>query len=147
MFAGLAEMARVRAGQLALRAGDRAELLDTGDDRVLGYVRRHPRGPRLVALAAFSDHPVAVPRHRALPGFVGDAHAVLASPGVRVDDHDRAPARVGLRVAGRDRRGTHPKVTDPVLHRPGRAPGCGVVPPVEVRVVDDLVGRRRAPLG
>jgi amylosucrase len=87
VFAGLAEMARVRAGQLALRAGDRAELLDTGDDRVLGYVRRHPRGARLVALAVFSDHPVAVP-HRALPGFVGDAHAVLASPGVRVDDHD-----------------------------------------------------------
>ena len=55
VFAGLAEMARVRAGQLALRAGDRAELLDAGDDRVLGYVRRHPRGARLVALAAFSD--------------------------------------------------------------------------------------------
>ncbi|HVD28581.1 MAG TPA: hypothetical protein VNC79_08795, partial [Mycobacteriales bacterium] len=88
VFTGLAEMARVRAGQLALRAGDRAELLDTGDDRVLGYVRRHPRGARLVALAAFSDHPVAVPRNLALPGFVADAHAVLASPGVRVDDHD-----------------------------------------------------------
>jgi hypothetical protein len=55
---------------------------------VLGYVRRHPRGARLVALAAFSDHPVAVPRNLALPGFVADAHAVLASPGVRVDDHD-----------------------------------------------------------
>jgi hypothetical protein len=80
-------MARVRAGQLALRAGDRAELLDTGDDRVLGYVRRHPRGDRLVAVAAFSDDPVAVPRHRALPGFVGAAHAVLAGPGVRVDEH------------------------------------------------------------
>ena len=87
VFTGLAEMARVRAGQLALRAGDRAELLDTGEDRVLGYVRRHPRGARLVALAAFSDDPVAVPRQRTLPGFVGHASAVLASPGVRVDEH------------------------------------------------------------
>jgi amylosucrase len=87
VFAGLAEMARVRAGQLALRAGDRAELLDTGDDRVLGYVRRHPRGARLVVLAAFSDDAVAVPRHHALPGFIGDAHAVLASPGFRIDEH------------------------------------------------------------
>jgi hypothetical protein len=41
----------------------------------------------LVALAAFSDDAVSVPRHRALPGFVGDAHAVLAGPGVRVDEH------------------------------------------------------------
>jgi amylosucrase len=88
VFAGLAELARVRTGQLALRAGDRAELLDTGDDRVLGYVRRHPRGARLVALAAFSDDPVSVQRHRALPGFLGDAHAVLASPGVRIDGHE-----------------------------------------------------------
>jgi amylosucrase len=87
VFTGLAEMARVRAGQLALRAGDRAELLDTGDDRVLGYVRRHPRGARLVALAGFSDDAVAVARHRVLPGFVGDAHAVLASHGVRIDEH------------------------------------------------------------
>jgi amylosucrase len=87
VFTGLAEMARVRAGQLALRAGDRAELLDTGDDRVLGYVRRHSQGARLVALAAFSDDAVEVPRHATLPGFVGDAHAVLAGPGVRVDEH------------------------------------------------------------
>jgi hypothetical protein len=81
-------MARVRAGQLALRAGGRAELLDAGDDRVLGFVRRHPRGARLVALAAFSDDAVAVPRHRALPAFAGTARAVLASPGVRVDGHE-----------------------------------------------------------
>jgi amylosucrase len=87
VFTGLAEMARVRAGQLALRAGDRAELLDTGDDRLLGYVRRHPRGARLVALAAFSDDAVTVPRERTLQGFVGDAHTVLAGPGVRVDEH------------------------------------------------------------
>jgi hypothetical protein len=31
---------------------------------------------------------VSVPPHGALPGFVGDAHAVLASPGARVDDHE-----------------------------------------------------------
>jgi amylosucrase len=87
VFTGLAEMARVRARQLPLRAGDRPELLDTGDDRVLGYLRRHPRGGRLVALAAFSDDPVRLPREAACPGL--DAgRLVLASPGVELADHE-----------------------------------------------------------
>ena len=92
------------AGQLALRAGDRAELLDTGDDRVLGYVRRHPRGARLVALAAFSDDAVAVPRH-ARPAGVRRRRPCRARrprrPGRRAH---RAPARVGLRLDRRDLR-------------------------------------------
>ncbi len=60
-----------------------------GDDRVLGVVRRHPRSGRLVALAVFSDEPVRLPRHAALPGFAGGpARVVLAGAGVELHDHE-----------------------------------------------------------
>jgi amylosucrase len=82
VFAGLAEMARVRAGQLALRAGSEVDLFDAGDHRVLGYSRRHARSGRLVALAAFSDTEVRLRRAAALPGLDDGARSVLAAEGV-----------------------------------------------------------------
>ena len=85
---GLAEMARVRAAQISLRGSEAATLLDVGDDRVLGYVRRHPRGARLVALAAFADDPVRLPRAAALPGSGAGARLVLSSPGVELGEHE-----------------------------------------------------------
>ncbi len=88
VFGGLAEMARVRAAQISLRGGEAATLLDVGDDRVLGYVRRHPRGARLVALAAFADDPVRLPRSAALPGSGAGARLVLSSPGVELAEHE-----------------------------------------------------------
>ncbi|MDQ1586132.1 MAG: amylosucrase, partial [Actinomycetota bacterium] len=85
VFAGLAEMARVRAGQLALRAGSEVDLVDTGDHRVLAYSRRHARSGRLVALAAFSDSEVRLPRAAALPGLGAGARTVLAAEGVTIE--------------------------------------------------------------
>jgi amylosucrase len=84
VFAGLAEMARVRSGQLALRAGSEADLFDAGDQRVLAYSRRHARSGRLVALAAFSDTEVRLRRAAALPGLGGSARSVLAAEGVTI---------------------------------------------------------------
>ena len=89
VFSGLAELARTRATLLSLRAGGSSEVADVGDDRVLAVVRRHPRSGRLVALAAFSDDPVRLPRHAALTGFSGGpARVVLASDGVELHDHE-----------------------------------------------------------
>ena len=87
VFAGLAEMARVRSGQLALRAGAEPELRDTGDQRVLAYLRSNPRGGRLMVLAVFGDDEVRLPRAAALPGFGPRARTVLAAPGVVLGDH------------------------------------------------------------
>ncbi|MEO7979632.1 MAG: amylosucrase, partial [Sporichthyaceae bacterium] len=86
VFAGLAELARARAGLVHLRAGGSTEVLDVGDDRVLAVLRRHPRSGRLVALAAFNDQPVRLPRRSALACFPGPAHLVLAGPGVELHD-------------------------------------------------------------
>ncbi len=89
VFAGLTELARARAGLIHLRAGGSCEPADVGDDRVLAVVRRHPRSGRLVALAAFSDDPVRLPRHAAQPGFHGGpARVVLASDRVELRDHE-----------------------------------------------------------
>ncbi len=86
VFAGLADMARVRASMLALHAGQEPTMLDVGDDHVLALVRRHPRSGRLVALAHVGDDPVLLARGQALPGLATDAAVVLASPGVVVDE-------------------------------------------------------------
>jgi amylosucrase len=88
VFAGLDQMGRERAAQIALRAGAPAELRDAGDDRVLAYLRQHPRGSRLVALAAFSDEPVRLPRDAALLQLAAGARLALASPGVELTGQD-----------------------------------------------------------
>jgi amylosucrase len=63
-------------------------LLDPGDDHVLAFRRRHPRSGALVALANFSDHPVRLDRHAALPGLHADARLVLASDGSDLTTYD-----------------------------------------------------------
>ncbi len=88
VFAGLTTLARTRGGLVHLRAGGSTEVLDADDDRVLAVLRRHPRSGRLVALAAFSDQPVRLPRRSALPGFHGPARLVLAGPGVELHDDE-----------------------------------------------------------
>jgi len=87
VFAGLQELARVRARLIHLRAGGRTEIPDVGDTRVLAVVRQHPRSSRLVALAAFSDDELRLPRHAVQPGFSGaPANLALASRGVDLTD-------------------------------------------------------------
>jgi amylosucrase len=87
VFAGLQQLGRTRAGLIHLRAGGRTEVPDVGDTRVLAVVRRHPRSSRLVALAAFSDDEVRLPRQGVQPGFGGaPAHLALASRGVELTD-------------------------------------------------------------
>jgi hypothetical protein len=86
-------MARVRSGQLAFRAGREPHLLDVGDDRVLAYVRQHPRGGRVLALAVFSDDPIRLSRARATPDFEAAGRPLLAAPGVELgDEHITLPA-------------------------------------------------------
>ena len=89
VFAGLQELARTRARLIHLRAGGRTEIPDVGDTRVLAVVRQHPRSSRLVALAAFSDDEVRLPRHTVQAGFSGSpAHLALASRGVALTDDE-----------------------------------------------------------
>lgn len=89
-FAGIAGLARARAGLLALRSGTDPQLLDTGDHRVLAFARRHPRSGRFVALANFSDGPVLLRRDAALPGLSPDAQLVQCSESTELTAYDVA---------------------------------------------------------
>jgi amylosucrase len=89
VFAGLQEVGRARARLIHLRAGGRTEIPDVGDTRVLAVLRQHPRSSRLVALAAFSDDEVRLPRHAVQAGFTGaPAHLALASRGVDLTEDE-----------------------------------------------------------
>lgn len=81
LFAGFVRMGRVRSELLALRAGTRAEVLDSGNRSVLVMRRRHPRSGAVVVLANFGDDGVLLPRGRALPDLAADARLVLSSEG------------------------------------------------------------------
>jgi amylosucrase len=63
VFAAFRDLGAARRAQLALRAGGQTELVDTGNPRVLGYYRRHPRSGTVLVLANFSDDAEEVPAH------------------------------------------------------------------------------------
>jgi amylosucrase len=55
IFTALQRLAATRASTPSLGSDAAVEVLDTGNRRVLGYVRRHPRSAPVVCLACFSD--------------------------------------------------------------------------------------------
>ena len=63
VFAGLAHLARVRAGLPQLHAAAPSEVLGDTDDGVLACVRRHPSGP-MVTLYNVTPTPRPFPMHR-----------------------------------------------------------------------------------
>jgi amylosucrase len=54
-FSALQRLAAARASTPSLGSNATVEVLDSGNSRVLGYVRRHPRAAPVVCLACFSD--------------------------------------------------------------------------------------------
>ncbi len=55
VFTALQELGTARASTPSLGSGATVEVLDSGNARVLAYVRRHPRAAPVVCLACFSD--------------------------------------------------------------------------------------------
>jgi amylosucrase len=55
VFGWMQRLGRARRETLALRSGGVAGVVDSGDARVLGWRRRHPRSGTFVGLANFSD--------------------------------------------------------------------------------------------
>jgi amylosucrase len=60
VFAGMAELARVRRQLLALRTGGESSVLDVDDSRVFAWRRRHPRSGTFIGLANLSEEPASV---------------------------------------------------------------------------------------
>jgi amylosucrase len=54
-FTALQRLAAARASTPSLGSNATVEVLDSGNQRVLAYVRRHPRAAPVVCLACFSD--------------------------------------------------------------------------------------------
>jgi amylosucrase len=54
VFGALAQLGTARRSLVALRGGGDSEILDVGDEAVLGWRRRHPRGGTFVAVANFA---------------------------------------------------------------------------------------------
>ena len=98
VFTGLAEMARVRAGCSSHCAPATGPSCSTPATRgCSAYVRRHPRGGRLVALAAFCDDRCgAAPARPA--GLRGSRTHRARRPRRRPRRPRGAPARLGLRL-------------------------------------------------
>jgi len=79
VFASFRRLGEVRRSLVALRGGGQPELLDPGNDAVLAWRRRHPRGGAFVALANVSATPRAVDADT-VTGF-GTFAPVLCSDG------------------------------------------------------------------
>jgi amylosucrase len=60
VFPWFQRLGAVRRSLVALRGGGEATVLDAGNDAVLAWSRRHPRGGSFVGLANFSPEPQAV---------------------------------------------------------------------------------------
>jgi amylosucrase len=60
VFPWFQRLGEVRRSLVALRGGGESTLLDAGNDAVLAWSRRHPRGGGFVGLANFSSEPQAV---------------------------------------------------------------------------------------
>jgi amylosucrase len=88
LFAGLARLARVRAGLVALRAGGASAVLDTDNPHVFAYWRRHPRSGAFVALVNLSEHAQTV--DAAAFGRFGWLETVESSDGPLRVEHGRA---------------------------------------------------------
>ncbi|MGY1685052.1 alpha-amylase family protein [Geodermatophilus sp. SYSU D00867] len=57
VWAGIRRLGEVRRSLLALRGGVESTVVDVGNDAVLVWRRRHPRGGTFVGVANFSPHP------------------------------------------------------------------------------------------
>jgi amylosucrase len=79
VFGWIKRLGEVRRSLLALRAGVESVVLDVGNDAVLAWRRRHPRGGTFVGLANFSPQPRPVDADTAT-GF-GTFGLVLSSDG------------------------------------------------------------------
>jgi amylosucrase len=79
VFGRLQQLGAVRRSLVALRADGSQSLLDCGNDTVLAWQRRHPRGGAFVGVANFSPDPQEVTAD-AVTGF-GSFAPVLASDG------------------------------------------------------------------
>jgi amylosucrase len=77
VFDGLRRMGEVRRSLVALRGGTASELLDLGNDAVLAWRRRHPRGGDFVGVVNASPSVQAVDADT-VTGF-GTFRPVLAS--------------------------------------------------------------------
>ncbi|MGY1732918.1 alpha-amylase family protein [Geodermatophilus sp. SYSU D01045] len=60
VWAGIRRLGEVRRSLLALRGGVESAVVDVGNDAVLVWRRRHPRGGTFVGVANFSPHPQRV---------------------------------------------------------------------------------------
>jgi amylosucrase len=79
VFGELRRLGEVRRSLLALRGGVESEVLDTGNDAVLAWRRRHPRSGAFVGLANFSAEPQTLDADT-VTGF-GTFETVLSSDG------------------------------------------------------------------
>jgi amylosucrase len=80
VFGWFQRLGAVRRSLLALRGGGESELLDPGNDAVLAWRRRHPRGGAFVGVANVSSLPQAVDADT-VTGF-GSLAPVLTSDAV-----------------------------------------------------------------
>ncbi|MGN6687003.1 MAG: alpha-amylase family protein [Actinomycetales bacterium] len=81
LFRELVELGRARAASPALRGGGSTTWVDTGDSRVLAYVRRHPRSGPLVVLANVGDDETWVPAWVWQEAPIADPHVVASADG------------------------------------------------------------------
>ncbi|HEX2072398.1 MAG TPA: alpha-amylase family protein [Geodermatophilus sp.] len=79
VFAALCRLGEVRRSLLALRGGSESAIVDAGNETVLAWRRRHPRGGSFVGLANFSSDVQAVDADT-VTGF-GSFAPVLTSDG------------------------------------------------------------------
>jgi amylosucrase len=89
IFAGLAHLARVRAGCASLHAGVESQPVDVGADAVLGLLRRHPAGPMLALYNVTGSWQRVTAGSLARLGF-GAPHELISDFRPR-PDHDGHP--------------------------------------------------------